>query len=424
MDAIDTIVVGASSVMKALHGKESAVDQAADRRAAELQDDWQKAALMAQFGEALRALEDAEHDTSPRVLHSPQNPLAARLQSALAEQSLDLSPLSEGGNELKFDEVTDPFGWLWSVIRDWNNDHHPIRRPASADPVAVPDDFKMVLFADWATGLYGAPKVRDTIASMPGRVDLLMHLGDTYYAGSEKEMRQRLLGYWPKRLDAVNRALNGNHEMYSGGWAYFDVVLPHFTQPASYFSMQNTHWLLIALDTAHTNFNIDAEQAAWLKETIARHATDRKVMLFSHHQIFSQLDHQGMDLTMSVASLLQEKQIDYWYWGHEHRCVFYDKHDGFDVRARCIGNGGMPQARGRVPTLPATEPQGDYSWRRVEKKGGVPGALVLDGPNPYITGHESRYSPHGFVAVHLQGAAAHEKCLLPDGTAVWDKPLP
>ena len=424
MEAIDTVVVSASSVLKALRGNETAIEDAADRRASELQDDWQKAALMAQFGEALRELENAEHDTGPRVLHSPQNPLAARLQSALAEQSLDLSPLSEGGNELKFDEVTDPFGWLWSVISEWNNDHHPIKRPASSDPVTVPDDFKMVLFADWATGLYGAPKVRDTIASMPGRVDLLMHLGDTYYAGSEKETQQRLLGYWPNRAEALNRVLNGNHEMYSGGWAYFDIAMPQFKQASSYFSMQNAKWLLVALDTAHTDFDIDAEQAAWLKNTIANHAADRKVILFSHHQIFSQLDHQGTDLTTSVASLLQQKAIDYWYWGHEHRCVLYDKHDSFNVLARCIGHGGMPQARGAVVDLPATEPHGDYVWRRLEKKGGVPGAVVLDGPNPYIKGQAKKYSPHGFVTVHLQGGEAQETCCLPDGTAVWDKPLP
>jgi hypothetical protein len=424
MEKIDTIVVSASSVLKALNGKETALEDAANKRATELQDDWQKAALMAQFGEALRDLENAERDTSARVLHSPQNPLAARLQSALAEQSLDLSPLSEGGQELKFDEVTDPFGWLWSVVHDWNADHHPIKRPASTDPTVVADTFKLVLFADWATGLYGAPIIRDTIQAMPGKVDLLMHLGDSYYAGSQKEIRQRLMAYWPKRTDALNRALNGNHEMYAGGWAYFDEALPGFKQDSSYFALQNSNWLFIALDTSHTDFDIDKDQAAWLTTVVKTHGSNRKVMLFSHHQIFSQLDHQGTNLAKSVGSLLQARAIDYWYWGHEHRCVFYDKHESYDVVARCIGHGGMPQRRGDVPKLPISEPHGDFSWRRLEKKTGVPAAVVLDGPNQYIKGDESKYSPHGFVTLQVDGSAAHEVCCLPEGTIVWDKALP
>lgn len=424
MERIDTVVVSASSVLKALKGKESAVEDAADKRATELQDDWQKAALMAQFGEALRDLENAERDTSPRVLHSPQNPLAARLQSALAEQSLDLSPLSEGGHELKFDEITDPFGWLWSVIRDWNANHHAIKRPSGSKPAPVPDDLRLVLFADWATGLYGAPTIRDTIQSMPDRVDLLMHLGDSYYAGSQKEVQQRLLGFWPKRDDALSRALNGNHEMYAGGWAYFDEALPLFKQDSSYFALQNAKWLFIALDTAHTDFDIDKEQADWLTAIVSTHGPDRKVMLFSHHQVFSQLDHQGTNLAKSVGSLLQQKAINYWYWGHEHRCVFYDAHETYGVVARCIGHGGMPQKRAPVPELPLAESRGDYSWRRLEKRPGVPAAVVLDGPNTYIKGHESQYNPHGFVTLHVSGTSAQEVCCLPDGTAVWDKPLP
>src|SRR5262249_35299977 len=154
-------------------GNEVALTEVAEQRAGELKDDWQKAALLAQFGEALKQLETAEQESGPRVLNSPPNAIAARLQSALAEQSLDLSPLAEGGDELKFDNVTDPFGWLWSVLKDWNADHHPIKRPSGYDAVDVADDFNIVLFADWATGLYGAPIIRDTIKAMPGKIDLM-----------------------------------------------------------------------------------------------------------------------------------------------------------------------------------------------------------------------------------------------------------
>jgi hypothetical protein len=78
MEQIKTVVVSASSVLKALKGNEVALNQAAEKRAVELVDDWQKAALMAQFGEALEQLQAAEDDAGPRVLHSPQNAIAAR----------------------------------------------------------------------------------------------------------------------------------------------------------------------------------------------------------------------------------------------------------------------------------------------------------------------------------------------------------
>jgi hypothetical protein len=424
MEKIDTIVVSASSVLKALKGNESAFEKTVADRARELDDDWQQAALMAQFGEALRELEAEERKTSPRVLHSPQNALASRLQSALAEQSLDLSPLAEGGNELKFDEVTDPLGWFWSVVRDWNGNQHPIVRPLDPAPAAVGDSFKIALFSDWATGMYGAPHLRDSIQNMPGELDLVMHLGDTYYAGSEKEVRQRLLAFLPKRADAVRRTLNGNHEMYSGGWAYFDIALAELKQKSSYFALKNSNWLLIALDTAHTDFDIDSDQATWLKETIDKHGAGKKVMLFSHHQIFSQLDHQGPKLAKSIGSLLIGKKIDYWYWGHEHRCVLYDRHDGYNLVARCVGHGGMPQTRGPEQVAPAEDSIANVTWRRLGKKVGVPSALILDGPNDYIPGQEKGYSPHGFLTVSLSGKQAQETYYLPDRTPIWDRPLP
>jgi len=59
------------------------------------------------------------------------------------------------------------------------------------------------------------------------------------------EVRARFLGTWPKRPEAVNRALNSNHEMYSEGDAYFSQTLPAFDQPGSYFAYQNKNWTFI-----------------------------------------------------------------------------------------------------------------------------------------------------------------------------------
>jgi hypothetical protein len=39
--------------------------------------------------------------------------------------------------------------------------------------------------------------------------------------------------------------------MYSGGEAYFNVVLKAFGQPQPFFCLENEHWRLIGLDTAY-----------------------------------------------------------------------------------------------------------------------------------------------------------------------------
>ena len=77
------------------------------------------------------------------------------------------------------------------------------------------------------------------------------------------------MGNWPKRpAGTINRALNGNHEMYSGGKGYFQAVAGFFQQPASCFALQNADWILVCLDTAYEDFDLDAKQVAWLKSIV------------------------------------------------------------------------------------------------------------------------------------------------------------
>lgn len=143
---------------------------------------------------------------------------------------------------------------------------------------------------------------------------MLMHLGDVYYAGTKDEVRKRFLALWPQRAEATNRALNSNHEMYSGGKYYFEETLPAFHQDASYFVHQNRNWTLIGLDVAHTDHAIDDQQVAWLKGVLNQ-AGDRKVILFSHHQLFSCYEKQGDKLWANegFAEILRSKRIFAWY---------------------------------------------------------------------------------------------------------------
>jgi hypothetical protein len=53
------------------------------------------------------------------------------------------------------------------------------------------------LLGHWGTRLYGAPVSVRSI-ERDGRYDLLLHLGEVYYSGTEKEVQELFLDRWPK----------------------------------------------------------------------------------------------------------------------------------------------------------------------------------------------------------------------------------
>src|SRR5262249_39644954 len=194
-------------------------------------------------------------------------------------------------------------------------------RPPDTEAKAFPDESRIAILGDWGTGLYGAPVMAETVEKDTDGFALLLHLGDVYYSGTRKEVKQRFLDRWPTRTGSTSRALNSNHEMYSGGESYFEDTLTRFGQEASYFAFQNQHWTLIGLDTAYKDHAIDDEQVAWLRGILAK-AGDRKVVLFSHHQLYSHFESQGSMLMghPGFGEILRSKRILACDGGHEHRC--------------------------------------------------------------------------------------------------------
>src|SRR5262245_48912622 len=266
----------------------------------------------------------------------------------------------------------DVWGWFVSWFDHIDKSKwHPIVRPPDGKIETLADVGRVAMLSDWGTNLYGAPASARSIKKVGG-YELLMHLGDIYYSGTKKETKSRFLEVWPTQAAKVSRALNGNHEMYSGGFAYFDDILPKLKQPSSYFAMQNAHWLLVGLDTAHTDHSLDAQQAAWVK-TAVQNAGLRKVILFSHHQLYSRLGKQGPALQTALAHVLQQRKITAWYWGHEHECIIYDKHAKFGFLARCIGHGGIPEPRkSEVLEAPTDRSLKGVTWKRLAKSADAP----------------------------------------------------
>ena len=363
------------------------------------------------------------------VLVTAQDAEVSRLQSRLAELALDGQALGPGGQEVKFGsgfEGRDWFGWLKSVL-DWvdRSDAHPFIW-SGAPPTPIADPFQVAMTGDWGTGLYGAPKIAARMTAT-GPFDLALHLGDVYYSGTATEVKERFLQPWPFSAGTLHRAINSNHEMYSGGYGYFDIVLPRFEQPASYFALQNDHWLLAGLDTAYVDHDMDPRQVTWL-EQLAAGRGQRKLVLFSHQQLFSRLDSQGDKLVAKLQTLLTTRQITAWYWGHEHQCVLYDKHPDWGLIARCLGNGGIPEPRKReVRNAPPERSASYITWKRLEadpqRKPWSPRCLILDGPNPDVKGREDDFVPHSYMTLRFDGPRLTERVLLPDGTAIFEQTI-
>lgn len=307
-------------------------------------------------------------------------------------------------------------------------------RPVDISTEALADDAIIAITADWGTGMYGAPEIAASIRKQAAnrKFDLVMHLGDIYYSGTPKEVQERFLDVWPQEAAKVSRTLNSNHEMYSGGFAYFNLALPALNQRSSYFALQNKHWLLIGLDTAYVDHDMDMKQVAWVNAVIEQAQKDgpRKVVLFSHQQPFSQLSEQGPRLQRALRHLLEGKKITAWYFGHEHVCAIYDRHPAWNVFGRCLGNGGIPEPRdGRVTAAPddSKRPTGVQSltWKRVTVTSESPGAIILDGPNMTMEKKkdQQKFSPHGFMTLELEGDKLIEKVFLSDGQKLYEETL-
>jgi hypothetical protein len=387
---------------------------------------------MARYDQMRRRLEQETASAGSELMVTVQDRETSILQSKLAEQAVPARPLASGGLEVKFGTGFgggDWFGWLKSLLDHVDRrEAHAIMRPTDATAAPVPDNARIALAADWGTGLYGAPKIAaQIIARAP--FDVLMHLGDIYYSGTPHEIQKRFLDVWPATAGTINRTLNSNHEMYSGGFGYFDHALPTLNQPSSYFAFQNQHWLLVGLDTAYVDHDMDIEQVAWLNLAIdgVRNANDgkaKRLVLFSHQQPYSRLDSQGPKLQAALRHLLDSRAITAWYWGHEHQCVIYDAHDRWGLLGRCLGNGGIPEPRkDEVKQLPAEQSIGAIEWKRMAATADSPSCLVLDGPNPDIKDDGKKFVPHGFMTLEFNGPTLVERVLLSDGTELLSKTI-
>ncbi|HYX29446.1 MAG TPA: metallophosphoesterase [Pyrinomonadaceae bacterium] len=271
---------------------------------------------------------------------SPGSAGAGAMAAAIIEQFSNLDP-----------------GWAsWVLVKAkaWLTGKHAFTSHQSLTDFRfdMNDEATIAVVGDWGGGNAAAQAVAKQIKQI--NPDHVIHLGDVYYAGTPKETKERFLQYWPTPTDpGKSFALNSNHEMYGGGYGYFDITLPTFKQPASYFSLSNNHWRLIGLDTGYDEHELHDPQAEWLAAQLADDG--KKNILFSHHQPFSAYETEDCSKLLSkMKPFMDSGKIDGWIWGHEHLCVTYQPYMG--IKGVCLGNGCFPY---NPPTI---QPRAPVEW--------------------------------------------------------------
>ncbi|HEY2240669.1 MAG TPA: metallophosphoesterase [Streptosporangiaceae bacterium] len=268
--------------------------------------------------------------------------------------------------------------------------------PAPAEYDDLADDARLVVVGDWGTGLPRAIEVaarmRQAIetALADGRQVHVIHLGDVYYSGFESEDKKRFLKPWPVTVAQAGQgvtswSLNGNHDMYSGGFGYFGTLLgdARFSKQrspdgkaTSFFRLRSPSWDFIGLDTAWDTDVTSSGETAVLQDPQGKYVADvaagspRKLVLFSHHQLVSHYDQGdlGPALAGKLAPVLDGNRVTAWWWGHEHRAITYGESAGVRY-PRCLGNGGVPIAPDQAPPAGSKPAMTWRSTRTVREHG-------------------------------------------------------
>ncbi len=270
-----------------------------------------------------------------------------------------------------------------AVLERMAKGNHPFN-PLPAE-YEISDNARVVIVGDWGTGLLRAQDVAKLMAEeiskalAEGREAHVIHLGDVYYSGLKGEVRRNVLasGMWPvsveqARAGATSWSLNGNHDMYGGGFGYFETLLgdERFSKQrssddkaTSFFRLRSPSWDFVALDTSWDTDVLSSGFVGVLQDPQAEFAkrvadeSARKLMLLSHHQLLSVYDKQDLGPTLSekLAPVLDDGRVTAWLWGHEHRCMGFEEAKKVKI-PRCIGHGGVPVLMEHKPDEPIPSP--------------------------------------------------------------------
>jgi predicted phosphodiesterase len=315
------------------------------------------------------------------------------------------------------DDLTESSIWRWAVtgVQAWiNRGDKGMSELAARVPTRTlninKDVARIAVVGD--AGYRGVPQqrvilmIREIHERSP--FDLIVHLGDTYFSAGEQEVLRHLLVPF-SAISAPLVTLCGNHDLYHGPDGYL-AALKVLKQPGRFFLIKTPHWRIAALDTSfgsaralRNDGKLDAVQLEWLNDLLVA-KTKGDLILMSHHFIISGWDEPAKSLRLQLERLVRGR-VFAWYWGHEHRCAYYDK-GKWGFYGASIGNGAFLEKwsdAARTDT-PAT-------WHGGETRCSCSGI------------QENVYWPHGFVEIelrenrvtetyHLEGCETHVRELV------------
>lgn len=250
----------------------------------------------------------------------------------------------------------------WETKADFNDNPNTITIDTSSQPT-----LNIAIMGDWGAGNYkdgpspNSPAIQVMDAINAKAPDMVVHLGDVYYAGTSSEEQENLLNSWTYDAPLGNFTLNSNHEMYDGGQSYFNIALTSSLiskyqtgqkneKPASYFSIEYGDYLIVGLDSAYNATGMymdgritDSGQLKFINDAAKK---GKKLILMTHHNPMetygSATNGLWEDVVMNKKALNNAAPF-MWYWGHIHNGIVYsDRAVTGSVLARCLGNGSIP----------------------------------------------------------------------------------
>ncbi|MGH9444663.1 MAG: metallophosphoesterase family protein [Terriglobia bacterium] len=387
-------------------------------------------AMMQQANTVLKAA-NAGEDLS-QFVDTPLECASLAIQAALAFAAGDTAKEAQIRAQLQ-DSPCDALGWTAALLAfeayyadgqspkytNWTN---------IADFVyPIPDagrsgnQLTVAVLADWGTG---DPTVAMTSldALFRCKPDVIIHLGDIYYAGTPDECTNNFLSYLVAACKTHYPVpiynLAGNHDYYSGGAGYYTLLTqlnPQCAPPgtavqgASFFCLRNSNWQLQAMDTGYGDHDIftvanditqlQESEVEWHRDKIAT-AGGRKIILLSHHQLYSAFEKVGTqannyynsNLLSNFQDAMNAGAIIAWFWGHEHVLELYGAFPLLNAnqpKGRCVGYSAFP-----VLTSP-----NPYNLLVTEDK------LPLLGDPPFLETTQDVYD-HGFMILALADSFA------------------
>jgi hypothetical protein len=239
----------------------------------------------------------------------------------------------------------------------------------------LPSVAKILMLGDWGTHM------TDNVALLVQALrnfkpDIVMHLGDIYYSGTNFECQQNVLQvmndlmpkHGMKRLPFF--AIPGNHEYYSGGEGFFSMIdginfgMAGYQQKASYFCLRSADgaWQFLGMDTGYNDRNpVKKEMGPGLQSSEIKWHRDKlenfkgTTIMLSHHPLFSaNASLSGgatpyLNIHLNCAFKPYFDRIAAWFWGHEHNFVaFKDGQCGLR-KGRLIGCSAYEERKSEDP---------------------------------------------------------------------------